>query len=100
MRGFDVRQATTAIYNNIKDYRIKARADLLREFNSPGYSEIFKNVTISEDYSLFEFDLQDGVDISGQDITEVLAQGGAVKKDDGFVLLKRSATIRKYLGKR
>ncbi len=100
MQGFDVDKNLNVIRQKVEEHYRQARQDVLSVLTSDGYKEILKDIEISDDFTFFRFKFKDGVDITQQDFIEVLAQGGAVKKDDDFIEIAPSSIMRKYLGKR
>ena len=89
------------INSNIKLYYEKGRTKVLNEFKSPGYAKIISSINISPDFEDINIIFQKGLTIDPrQDIIELFAQGGAIKKGDTFIQIPPSKIIQKYLGKR
>ncbi len=99
---FNIEQATVAIRNKVEEHFVKGREEVLSELGSRGYEEIIKSLYISPGFEEANIVLQDNIIFDKrQDIIEVLAQGGALKKTDGsFITFKPARSVRKYLGKR
>jgi len=98
--GFDVYGMTNYISESFKEYYLEARIELINELSSPGYSHIIQTFTVSPDMQDLSIILNDDILPTQQDVFQLLAKGGALKKKDGtFLKIMPSYIVNKYLGK-
>lgn len=98
MSGFDIEHNEQVIENTIRERFVKARTEVLEVLNSPGYEEIVESVEIAPDFSEIAIELKDDIKVDGQNIVQVFAKGGQIKKGDEFIDVMPNPIIRKYLG--
>ncbi|MGV9141920.1 MAG: hypothetical protein ACOC1X_03180 [Promethearchaeota archaeon] len=100
MSGFDIEHNEQALKNAVLERYEVGRQEVLRTLESDGYSEIIESVNADEYLENLEIKFKDGVDVEGQNVLQVLAYGGEIKKDDDFVSIPPSTIMQKFLGAR
>ena len=100
MPGFDIDYNEQIIRNNILKRFEEGRKEVIRTLSSDGYSQIIKSVSADDYLENLQIEFQDEVDIEGQNVLQVFAYGGEIKKGDDFISIPPSAIMQKYLGTR
>lgn len=100
MSGFDLSHNEKVLRDAILNRFEKGRQEVVRTLNSPGYEHIIKSVKTSEYLEDLIIEFVDGVDVEGQNVLQVFAHGGQIKKDDDLIPIPPSDAVRKYLSTR
>lgn len=100
MSGFDLKRNEQILRQAILNRFEKGRQEVIRTLTSPGYQHIIKSVKTSEYLEDLVIEFVDGIDIKGQNVLQVFAHGGQVKKGNEFISIPPSDAIRKYLSTR
>lgn len=97
--GFDLKGNTEVLENSFKMYYKKARDEVLKVLKSPGYEHIIQGVEISEDFQEIKIQFKSDVEAKDQNVFQLFAFGGQIKKGDNFINIMPNPTLRKYIGK-
>lgn len=100
MSGFDLEHNEKVMKKVILERFETARKEVIRVLSSAGYSHVIKSVRSSEYLENLIIDFVEGVDIEGQNVLQVFAHGGTIKKNDEFVSIPPSEAVAKYLSTR
>lgn len=100
MSGFDLEHNEKVMKKAILERFKTAREEVIRVLSSAGYSHVIKSVSSSEYLENLIIDFVEGVDIEGQNVLQVFAHGGTIKKNDEFVSIPPSEAVAKYLSTR
>lgn len=100
MSGFDLEHNEKVMKKAILERFETAREEVIRVLSSAGYSHVIKSVSSSEYLENLIIDFVEGVDIEGQNVLQVFAHGGTIKKNDEFVSIPPSEAVAKYLSTR
>lgn len=100
MSGFDLEHNEKVIKESILKRFEKARNEVVKTLSSAGYSNVIKKVSTSEYLENLIIEFVDGVDVEGQNVLQVFAHGGTIKKNDEFISIPPSEAVAKYLSTR
>lgn len=100
MIGFDLSHNEDVLKKAVLNRFDKGRDEVVKTLTSAGYKHIIKSVSTSEYLEDLVIDFVDGVDIEGQNVLQVFAHGGQIKKGDEFIPIPPSDAVRKYLSTR
>ena len=100
MSGFDLQHNEKVLKNAVLKRFEKGRQEVVKTLTSAGYKHIIKSVSTSEYLEDLVINFVDGVDVKGQNVLQVFAHGGQIKKDDELIPVPPSDVVRKYLSAR
>lgn len=100
MSGFDLQHNEKLLREAALKRFEKGRKEVINTLTSAGYEHIIKSVKVDDYLSELIIEFVDGVDIEGQNVLQVFAHGGQIKKDDELIPIPPSDVIRKYLSTR
>jgi len=100
MSGFDLNHNEQILKNAVLNRFEKGRQEVVKTLTSAGYKHIIKSVSTSEYLEDLVINFVDGVDVKGQNVLQVFAHGGQIKKDDELIPVPPSDVVRKYLSAR
>jgi hypothetical protein len=100
MSGFDLDHNEEVLRNSFLKHFKEAEENVRKVLTSAGYEHIVKSVSVNDYLEGLTIEFEDEIDTKGQNVLQVLAHGGQIKKGDELIPVAPSETIRRYLSTR